>query len=119
VSGYERAPWLDEADATPREVLTAALGDAGQADAALAALEAAGYAVAAHVWVATLELAEDGVGWVGAHVSRQGAEEALVSFCQRSGVEGIDEYDADTGAEELDEHPAVASYGVSYLPVQR
>jgi hypothetical protein len=57
VSGYERAPWLDEADATPREVLTAALGDAGQADAALAALEAAGYAVAAHVWVATLELA--------------------------------------------------------------
>ncbi|SKU30429.1 Uncharacterised protein [Mycobacteroides abscessus subsp. abscessus] len=105
--------------AAPRDILADSLGGGWpQADAALDALDRAGYAVVAKVWVAQLELIEHRGGWIGVYVTPEGAAAALVKWARDVGVP-IEHYDPATGSEILDEHPEIETYGVSYVEVQR
>lgn len=87
-------------------------------EAILDSLDHAGFAVVARVWVAQLDLVDGQGGWIGVHVTAEGAAAALVEWAQGVGI-AIDGFDYATGSEVLDGHPDVESYGVSFVEVKR
>lgn len=88
------------------------------ADDALAALDRAGFAVVANVWVAQLELIDGQGGWVSVHTTAEGAIETLIGWARGVGIE-LTTYTTDSGSTVLDDHPDVETHGISYVPVQR
>jgi hypothetical protein len=69
----------------------------------------------AKYYVAQIELTT-GAGWTSIHVSREGAEQALIQWAAIAGVNrGIPVATIDN----FDMSREVESYGISYLPVEK
>ncbi|ORA24880.1 hypothetical protein [Mycobacterium aquaticum] len=110
---------LDGPEATPREVISDALGGGwSMADAALDALDRAGFSVVSRVWVAQLDLADGDAGYVAVHTTPEGAVSAVIRWAGQLGIV-VDDLTTESGSQTLDAHPEVASYGVYNVPVER
>ncbi|MCT7373377.1 hypothetical protein [Mycolicibacterium llatzerense] len=126
---------LDGPEVAPRDVVSSTLGrlmpysDSPQPDTSrrvldqaageiLADLDRAGFSVAARVWVAELDLGDDGGSYVAVHTTPEGAVAAIIRWAGEVGI-AVDDLDTESGSETLDEHPDVRSYGVCYVPVQK
>lgn len=108
-----------DALASPRDIITDALGGGWpQAEAALEALDRAGYSVVSRVWVAQLDLTADAGGYIGVHTTAEGAVAAVVRWAGDIGIV-VDDLTTESGSRILDDHPDIASYGVFHVEVQR
>lgn len=123
---------LDGPTATPRDIIRPAISDTivdgswelterdvdAAADDALAALDRAGFAVVDRVWVAELDLCDDGGSYVAVHTTPEGAVAAIVGWAGGLGIE-VDDLTTESGSETLDDHPDVRSYGITHTQIRK